>query len=353
MIRVYGTQKGNTSWPRVTAGMVQGLEEIGELASFFEIGEMFEIDDCVETGHDASIGVFVGAPNRCKILRSRGEHPNRLAIVAANSSWLPEGTLRWMRESVTGLIGPSTYSCEVLRNYSEGLPVYLWPHGVSRVFAPGQDYISFGKHARDVGKFRVLHLASTYMERKGTEQLIEAWCKLIREGLLPSTSTLNIVLDPPHGYAQNAIDKYCVDDQEYQIKLHHPVNMSEHDMRSMFLSHHLVCQPSRCEGFGMIPVESRACGVPVCATACTGHADHIDADAPGVAVIKHGEDAPIDDGPGAMAPSVSSFDVAESLIYAYDNWDKLATNAADHYPKLISKWSWAAGCERFLQEFNK
>ena len=47
------------------------------------------------------------------------------------------------------------------------------------------------------------------------------------------------------------------------------------DMASYLGGFDLVCQPSRAEGFGLVPLEARACGVPVAATLCTGHADHM------------------------------------------------------------------------------
>ena len=98
----------------------------------------------------------------------------------------------------------------------------------------------------------------------------------------------------------------------------------------------------------MTPLEARACGVPVVATECTGHSQgHVRGR--GVIVVPHGDLSPIDDGPGAVAPSVSSEDILKALHAAYDQWAGLAWAAQAGAEKVRKDWSWDAVTTRWLE----
>jgi glycosyltransferase involved in cell wall biosynthesis len=357
MIRLYGNTKGNTSWPRVTKGIQSGLEELGKLAGLCEPSLMeSSVDDSFPEGYDAPVGLYVGPPNKASVMQSRGVHEHRLVIIAANSSWLPAGVMRGVAKTCTGLVGPSRWACSVLEAYSQGLPVYLFKHGVSPEFVLDPDYrdrMSDSWRRR----FEVLHLASTNMQRKGTRQLVLAWGKLIASGMIPEGSKLRIVVAWPPGWVHDAIADACVGSSkpgliEQSIVLSPPRNLSENDMRRLMQQHHVVCQPSRAEGFGMVPVEARACGVPVVATSCTGHGEHMMGNGSGVVHVGWGDDEPIDDGPGAMAPRVTVDAVVHALEQSYLRWPGIEEASRQHASYFREKWSWRNVTEDFLDSFE-
>lgn len=358
MIRLYGNTKGNTSWPRVTKGIKAGLEAAGKLAGLCEPDFIDKLDDSFPVGFDASIGLYVGPPGKCGVMDTRGTHEHRLAIIAANSSWLPSVTMRSVAKVCTGLIGPSKWACSVLEKYSEGLPVYLYKHGVSPEFKPDSTYIDRLSERR-FRCFEVLHLASTNMQRKGTRQLVLAWGQLIASGTIPEGSKLRILVAWPPGWVGDAIEEACTrwSDKRQLVQdsyvLSPPRNLTEADMCRLMQEHHVLCQPSRGEGFGMTICESRASAVPVCATGCTGHSEHMKGDGPGVVYVENGPDEPIDDGPGAMAPSVIAEDVAVALAESFERWSELARQAAEAAPRFAEKWSWPKVTQEFLEEFNE
>jgi glycosyltransferase involved in cell wall biosynthesis len=112
-------------------------------------------------------------------------------------------------------------------------------------------------------------------------------------------------------------------------------------MRELYGQFHLVCQPSRGEGFGFVPLEALATGTPIAATAVTGHSEWFRSGLPGAIKITTGEMAPIDDMVGATAPSLDPLAVKVALGLAYADWRDLSFQARDNARQLIHEWHWA------------
>ena len=344
-IRIYGPTVGHGSWARVAAGMAHGLHALGRLAGFFPLeSAVREVDGGLGDGYDADVGVLVGPPSFANVLRGRGDHRRRVVMIAANSSWLPGNDIRVVESAATEAVAPSRWSADVVRSHTS-LPVGIWPHGVYLSFRVRADAYAHREYRED-GRFRVLHLASTRKERKGTVELLQAWRQLHASGLLgevgAGASRLDIVLPGPHA------DLGSGSLSSAGVFFHPRLNLDEAAMAALYQCHDLVCQPSRSEGFGLVPLEARACGVPVCATFCTGHADHLVVGSPGFEPIVSGPPAPIDDGPGALAPSVSVDDVSSALLRCRARAAELRREAFDHATELGHRWSWERGCLAWL-----
>jgi len=353
-VRLYGPSGENDSWSRIARGMHLALERLGVSAGFFDLRQtILDDDDGLTLGYDAPIGIYVGPPKLLNIMQSRGRHADRLALIAANSSWMPPEVMEMGARYCSGWIGPSLWACNVLRQHGYGMPVFLWQHGVDTdAFRPPAEPTK-----RNPKAWRVLHLASTGMDRKGTGQLIEAWAECLWSGRIKNAQ-LDLVLSCPQGYAEAAIDR--LDKGRYggkglaaSVRVLPRVNFSETDMAALYSSYDLVCQPSRAEGFGLVPLEALACGVPVAATLCTGHDDFLRAGLPGVMPIRARDDKLSDDGPGAMAPEVVPEDIAWSLGKAYESRDWLRTYASRNAEHVRAEWSWEATTRRFLRNTGR
>lgn len=348
---VYGPSRGEGSWPRVTRGIAHGLAALGHLRGVIATDRLSHAyDDALSAGHDADVAIHVGPPAVGAVMRGRGCHRHRLALIAPNSSWLPDGVLHSLErgESVTGYVVPSTWAKEVLAHYTE-LPIHVYHHGVSPAYGPAEDRPDPG--------YQVLHMASTHRQRKGTGELIAAWCALVRAGTLPAEARLRLVVDGPGAHFADRIREAAAGSAlaAGSILVSSRLDLDEGQMNAFYQWHHLVCQPSRAEGFGLVPLEARAAGVPVLVTRATGHRDHVGEMRSflrhdGVVVVATGPDGPIDDGPGAMAPTVAVSDLAYKLKSAYEHRVELLADAERAAPEIRKTWSWAAVTERFVRQ---
>lgn len=331
--RIYGPTHGRGSWANVTRGIIGALDELGLLAGTFATDEGHE-DDALPPAARAPIGLHIGRPAAASIMRSRGAHQERWAMIAPNSTWLPYDVAAQFAEVqhdgkplVTRVVAPSSWGAEVLRTHFPQTPILVWRHGVT----PADWHIrSYGD---DVGRFHGLHLTSTWRDRKGTAPLIEAWSRVFGEdGLLTVVRNWQ---------------------QEAGVRLADGVVGVPRLLGAIgrqYREHHMVVQPSRAEGFGSVPLEALCTGTPIVATACTGHADYMVPTPAGAVVVPHGELAPSDDGPGALAPAVSVDAIAEALVRARDEWPRLLVAAIESAPALAERWSWRRVTELALKE---
>jgi glycosyltransferase involved in cell wall biosynthesis len=342
VIRLYGTTQENGSYARVTEGMRRALEAHGDLAGFVPL----DTYDREETypGWDAETAVYVGRQKAVSLMTTIGEHQRRYVLLPPNSTWMPDELLDHVAKYATHLIAPSSWAEQVLWHPAEarGMKTSLWLHGVDpEAFRPDSDAFAQRLAEFQDGQFSVLHLTSTEAERKGTRELAEAWARLVTQGKLGSRPTLTVVGNPYEGgRLKEDIERVTRDVRPTLRWIARGVGMGPRAAAKFYQAHHVVCQPSRGEGFGLVPLEARACGVPVVATACTGHAAHMTSGDAGVLVVPTGELAPIDDGPAAMAPTVSAEAIVDALGTAAYHWATLANAARNAAATVHVKWNW-------------
>lgn len=341
-VRVYGDFADCCSWGRVAAGMAIGLEANGALGGTCQIRDLASDEGSPEVGGDAEVAIYIGPPNYMGIMKTVGNHRERLFFVAANSTWLPDEMMRQVCRSTTGIVAPSTWARNVVRSQGYGFPCYLWHHGVDEVFDVPSETVA------PTDQWLCLHMTSTTMERKSTKALIEGWGLALKSGALGNVR-LDIVTTASRPTARHVLDtakSLGVAELLDTVRVTNRKNLSTWRAARFFSGYHAVCQPSRAEGFGLVPLEARACGIVAIMTDCTGHYDH--ATGPGVVHVASGGYEPIDDGPGARAPSVRAEDIAKAIVDAYARRDELAAAARGHAAEIRSEWSWPRVTKRWL-----
>lgn len=339
-VRVYGPQLGNGSIARVARGLSEGLRDLGLLAGEVDMDASDSQEIHEAPGRGATVGIYTGNPTHVAVTMSGG-HDMVFSVLAPNSSWVPERIINNLRDR-SAVVSPSSWGADVLASYGcQKFPPLR--HGVSRAFSPGNAQSRALLH-RDYkeGVFRVLHLSSSDRERKGTRQLFAAWQRLVRAGLLGKDPVLAAFVDAPSG---TYVEAEC--DPTIRVT-NMRLDASETGMAAVYQVFHAVVQPSRGEGFGMVPIEARACGIPVVATACTGHADHMSPEPLGCVIVPTGAPAPIDDGPGAMAPSLESSSIEGALRLAHEEWPRLFEEAGEAAAAVQRDWSWSRQTEIWL-----
>ncbi len=237
------------------------------------------------------------------------------------------------------------------RSQGDGATVYVNTvhHGVSG-FAPVTEELERTRADYREGKFRVVHFSTTDGERKGTLELIQAWSTLPNK--FPEQSELLLVLD--HHARAALLQRMAYDDilMPRGARIVARGDMPPETMSRFLCQQHVVCTPSRGEGWGLLPVQARACGVPVVTTITTGHsAGHCHG--PGVISIHQGPALyAIDDGPDALAPALEPDAVAESLEIAYDAWEGLSKMSEAFSESVAKKWSWQAQLAPLVEQLR-
>lgn len=346
MIRLYGISLGQGSYARISAGIEEGLRAAGLFAGFVPV-DAFDEDEPYP-GHDAEVALVVGpAAEGLQTAKAAGWHKKHLVLLAPNSSWLPPKLMSYLVGQGALLGAPSAWGAGVLASYGIERP-WVYQHGVDTAFVGKAEHAERLDGWYKMGRFRVLHLSSTTGERKGTRELVRAWHALLREGALPDEALLEVI------YAGAPSQIYAIAEQvggPKKMLVSPPVSFSPAEMAQLYRSSHVVCQPSRGEGFGMVPLEAAATGSVVVMTVATGHTEYA-GDLRGVCRVAVGEEAPIDDGPGALAPALDEDDIRVSLRRSYIMHETLSQHARGRAPELAQKWSWEAVTKRWVKEME-
>lgn len=362
MIRLYGHARGEASFAQVTRGLRSVLASTDNLAGFYSVDDQ-QLDQSMPPGSDAPVALNVGAPMATALTHVVGRHKRHWLLLAPNSEQLPEGLAKALSEStaqypnglIDGVLAPSAWAAGVLGRAMPGIEVVEAPHGVNpEIHKPDLNAHHHVQWAFRDGRFSVLHLTSTDTERKGTPHLLLAWKQLMAAKSLPELAKLHVVVDP---YNMNDLRRWLLHNglfEEPSIRLHAGLSRSQTELAQLYRWSHVVCQPSRGEGFGLVPLEARCCGTPVVTTTACGHSEHVKEGDIGVEIVPTGPDlAPQRDFSGSLSPRLEHEDVAAALLRAYNNWNELSAAAFSNATGLAQEWSWAAKNASILRRIGE
>lgn len=175
------------------------------------------------------------------------------------------------------------------------------------------------------------YCSSQVPDRKGTLELIDAF--VLCASKMPD-AVLRIHTSSPAVLARVAQARTA------RIVVEQECFVSDVDQAARYQQAHVVVQPSRCEGFGMIPLEALSVGTPVITTACTGHAEWASSLGGGAFIISSGELGECQPGPG-LAPSVKTDHIVQALQYAFNKYDTLRKEAIEFQEHVREVWSWS------------
>jgi len=356
-VRLYGRDIGNGSLVTLSRGFQRALGD--RLEGFVAIdrrGGSEEND--APPGALASDGIFVADLNQVRLMTIGARHERHWVQVTPNSTHIPPQQLH----AVVQLPEPRVLSCSpwgtrvILRALQEmgfegapsplpwsavavhrdkRVPVLTVRHGITGI-VPSEPYLERTRLEYQQGRFTVVHFSTSIGERKGTLELVQAWEALQHKPEWQRAQLL-LVLDV---LARSALEERLHFRPSPNVIFVPRMKASPEDMALLLCRCHLLAAPSRGEGFGLLPLEARACGVPVLATVTTGHgAGHVVGRGV-VAVPQETELRPIDDGPGALAPALDPAVIAAGLQYARDCWLQLHTDATADSAAVREEWSW-------------
>ncbi len=263
-IRIYGELRRG-SFGQVT----QGLRQAAERTDLFLGMKRYDVEENLQFngGSEALVAVSAGQPKHVALAHATGRHRHRWILIAPNSEGFTKGLIDSLVSPaplgegtmVDGILVPSMWALRVLAQSDEipaGFPAYCAPHGVGdeyRVIDLAVDALRTGYGH---GWFMVAHLTSTHTARKGTRELVEAW-KMLREGPWKGDkgTRLSIVTHPAFLAQHNALAAE-VGGYAEGITVMPGLSFTRNEMVGAISHAHVVCQPSRAEGFGMVPLEA-------------------------------------------------------------------------------------------------
>lgn len=367
-VRLYGDMTGEHSFAQVTRGMGVALSAAGELAGSCPVDQEQFDDGSNEwmSGQDAPIALNCGSPMALMHAHRMGQHKSHWLLLAPNGESLPDKLVEALtmpseilpRGLLTGgLLTPSAWAANVLRRLFPDRPIVVAPHGVSPdVHKTDREAREAARVSFRLGQFNVLHMTSSETERKSTKFLLRAWKQAKDEGFLPKQAKLFVMMNPLH---LNKIRWWSADFglTDDDVLASPGLTYDQHGVAALYGSMHAICQPSRGEGFGLVPLEALACGVPIIATACTGHSECLGSSPPGAVIVEHGPLASMDDFAGSMAPTVTVAAIRDALAKSYAYWGSFAENAEQNAEAIAREWSWenknVPAVRRMIQEAER
>lgn len=288
-VRLYAPVRHPGSFGSLAAGFREGLDDIGAAWHLFPYDMSPDEQGWPTDGCDADIGVYLGEPSHMGFMDLHAQHKKRFLMVAPNGDGVPPYVFDRCKKHGVEIIVPSAWAASVVQDYTGVTPAVV-PHGVRKSDWPKVDSLSGPDlalhmavhHERLARLYRcqagsarlnLLHVTSTVSDRKGTMQLIDAWSK----GRCWSWGTLTIKADrltAPH--IRHKIEQAeCVDVTVIDRAVPMPNPVSGDAWGDFLRSFSAVVQPSMAEGYGCVPLEAVANGVPAILTDVTGHREYI------------------------------------------------------------------------------
>jgi glycosyltransferase involved in cell wall biosynthesis len=345
-VAVYGPKVGYDSFEVVTRGYLEGASDWDRLAGWASVGREHQPEDGMDwvgSGLGIMCGPYTSTPRM-----AAGSHRRLAVVVAPNSTWIPDSFYSLMRAyKVSMVVVPSEWGKSVLQDRAPkwfDAMVSVVPHGVLKGhhLAVEDEEQTFGWDRKD-DRFLIAHFCNSSAERKGTSELMKAFARWDRR----KESKLCIVANPADWPRLEAIARGDLGMDNIVIATR--VNAPPEIMRWLYRTADVVCQPSRAEGFGLVPLEALANGTPVAMTTATGHAQYaFDDDGktlPGIVDIPVGPVRRVSYDPGGEAPSVDVDEIVCALSTAYNFHGGLKELAVVGSARILAKHSWKAATE--------
>jgi len=275
-------------------------------------------------------------------------HDVRVLVTVCESNRIPGDWLEACQKASL-IVVPSEFCRKVFAEAGFKTPIMVVRHGVDDHFPlfweEKSDTMTGGHGCRGKPPFRLLHVsgARTFPQRKGTPQLLLAFRKISRRYPVH----LYLKMDPT-----DELKRALIDLGLRGVSILPQASIPTHQIRAFLRSFDAVVQPSRGEGMGIIPLESRCSGVPAVLTNATGHTEHF---VHGVDVEVHtGHPRPLkaQGNEIGQAPYVSVEAVEEALEVLLEDLPGHRRRTEEWARVNTANWTWRKVLEPLVRELR-
>jgi len=256
--RIYGPARNNGSFGRLARGFMSGVTALGHQASFCPT-DLDPDEDPPTDGTKADVAIHVGNPLCAAHMVTRGVHRLRFTMLAPNSHKIPDWVFSAIERAKAEIITPSRWGAGIIERYTRRPMVVR--HGLDDAFA--ESTITWDPRDRP-SDYGALHVTNTLAMRKQTVPLVRAWMK--------ADTGAKLYVKTDADTCSGIIASLSEIEVEDMGRKGSVVAITEpwDNIARMYRCFDAVIQPSRAEGFGLVPLEAIACGVPAVIGACSG-----------------------------------------------------------------------------------
>jgi len=287
----------------------------------------------------ATVGVFHGVVQNQleEILKG---HRYRIGVLVCDADIVPVETIETCEKTFDLIVVPSQFCKRVFRESGLKKDILVVPHGVTENFQPLDRPLP-----EEFTFYNVYSQMRPY--RKSEEELIEAFA-------------IAFDCDPNIKLQLRTKRTTALDELITKNSLEGVVEILEDDLNDkdyveQFNKVHALVHPSKAEGFGMIPLQALACGVPVIATQNTGMSDYLSEDNAILLKVKGKVPAIGDAGEfaGGMYHGIDQEHLVRCLRDMHKNWQR-EKQKSERYSSIIRQnYSWAEAAKPLIRVIEK
>lgn len=351
-IQLYGHWDGRGSFSSVSYALAWALKRARVPGTLYQIKSLRPSYPNVTPfpvgmNNRADVGIYIDYPEAS--VGWLKTHQQRVLVTVCETKPVPA---EWVEAAnkATLVVVPSRWCASVFKEAGVKTEIMIVPHGVSQFLLDASgDAVHTDVHARPI---KMLHVsgAVSFPQRKGTPQLMRAFADLFARDSGYVGLDLELHLKMPRTSGLDRAIASLGDDVAQRIQIVDEW-WPERDLRRKYRAYDVVVQPSRGEGFGMVPLEARAAGVPVVATTWGGHSEHctphnvVQVEAAGLA-----ETMATQGNPFGRAPTVSAATVKTALLDFLQNQSLYKSRAAN---ANMQAWLWSRVTAPFAKRIAK
>lgn len=368
LVRLYGSFVGHGSSSTVTDGWLEALQQHGLLAGCCS-ARGSDQRELGWGGEQAPVAVVADLKELIAAL-SVPAHKEIHVVVAMHSDWLPDVLKFNLRDDDrVSVLATSQDTCwkfehlNLRRAGDKPVPCRVVAHAAAEGFQPltEQDREAL-KRAPLWGQMRSmglnwLHMCESSTERKGTYVLLRAFSEYTQVFMQRNLSPASLTV-VSSSYQLPALKVYVGQlPGAGSIRVLPRLNAAPAKLRWLYGCFDAIVQPSRAEGFGLVPWEGLTVGVPCAITTECGHAQWAfpsEGDRkmrPGIVSINTGEYGPPLFEP-EPSPTLRESDVLHALTKLSANWKELRESAQENAPNL-RKITWKTVTEAWAGDVRR